>query len=88
MIDEISKTNLYKTVKIQLRINKCIYIMLVKFINFWKKRFRKYWSLKKVGITFNTHKITMSPTFTEQFWLQMNGLVIKLVIQNFLMVIF
>ena len=31
MIDEISKTNLYKTVKIQLPINECIYIMLVKF---------------------------------------------------------
>ena len=29
-----------------------------------------------------------SSTFTEQFWLQMYGLVIKLVIQNFLMVIF
>ena len=24
MIDEISETNLYKTVKIQLQINKCI----------------------------------------------------------------
>ena len=30
MIDE-TKTNLYKTVKIQLRINECIYIVLVKF---------------------------------------------------------
>ena len=30
-IGEISKTNLYKTVKIQLRINIGIYIMLVKF---------------------------------------------------------
>ena len=36
MIDEISKTNLYKTVKIQLRINECIYIMLVKLLKFKK----------------------------------------------------
>ena len=53
-----------------------------------EKRFQKYWSLKKVGITFNKHKNATSPTFTEQFWLQMYGLVIQLVIQNFLIVIF
>ena len=39
IIDEISKMNLYKTVKIQLRINECLEIMLVKFYLLLKNGF-------------------------------------------------